>query len=366
MTIRLCEPDLSGNETVYVLDALGRNQLSGASYLRRFEAEWQEWCGAPYAVACSSGTAALHLLLLALDVQAGDEVIVPALTYIATANAVVYCGGTPVAVDVDPATWTLDPQAVAAAITPRTVGILAVDLYGVPARLDTLTLLADAHDLWLAVDAAEGIGALYGGRTTGTWGLGAAYSLYGNKTLTTGEGGMVTTRHAWLAERMRMLRGQGADPKRRYYHIALGYNYRLTELQAAVGLAQVEQAERHIGRRRERLAWYQELLPEAHGFHWQQTPMSGISGAWLAALTLEQFPADGIPGVMAHLAACGIETRPIFPPLPRQPVYAAGMAGARTTNANLIADYGLCLPLHAGLSHADVQQVCQALRKVCT
>jgi len=352
--IPLSKPHFFGREVEYVTTALAQRQLSGGAYVVALEDAFAHFVNAKHAISCSTGTAALHLLLRALCVGPGDEVIVPSLTYIATANAVTYCGATPVFADVDPLTWTLDPEAAAAVITPRTVGILAVHLYGVPAPLDKLTWLAHQHSLWLAEDAAEAHGSVYQDKPIGSTALGAAaFSFFGSKTLACGEGGMVTTNNARLADAMRRLRGQGVDPTRKYWHTELGYNYRLSELSAAVALGQVETAAQHVTARARLWQEYQERLPQAD---WQRTPANTQECRWLAALRVPKRDK-----AMRALEKAGIETRPAFPPLHTQPVYIVpgSQVYAAQPVAEDIAAHGLCLPLHVGLSVQDMATICR-------
>jgi perosamine synthetase len=356
--IHLSEPQFLGHEVAYVNDALSKRQLSGGEYVARFEAAWAARCAVPHALACSSGTAALHLLMAALGVRAGDEVIVPATTYIATANAVTYCGGVPVWADVDPCTWTLQPSAAAAAVTQRTVGIIAVHLYGVPADMSTLRFVAQQHDLWLVEDAAEAHGARYGGQSVGSLGDAAAFSFHGSKMITCGEGGMVTTADGGLAERVRSLRGQGADPKRRYWHTEVGYNYRLGELAAAVGLAQVEHLDQHLAARRRVDGWYRSLLGRRVVF--QAAPGGSMPAHWLTAILL---PTDVAAQAAAdRWARAGYETRPVFPPLSEQPPYH--QEGPTPMVAADLARRGLCLPTHAGVTRHDVAVIAQIVAEV--
>jgi perosamine synthetase len=248
----VAEPCLDQVERTLLLEAYDSGWISSqGAFLQRFERDFAVFAGTRHALAICNGTAAVHLSLLALGVKPGDEVILPTLTFVATANAVRYMGAEPVFVDCEPDTWNLDPARVAAAVTPRTAGIIAVHLYGHPCEMDDLQAVADRHGLWLIEDAAEAHGATYRGRRVGSLGKLAAFSLYGNKILTTGEGGVVTTDDDELARRVRLFRGQGMDPTRRYWHTVVGYNYRMTNLAAAIGVGQLQKAEQILSARRE-------------------------------------------------------------------------------------------------------------------
>src|SRR6516225_6084960 len=249
--IPVAAPVLDGRESEYVLECLSTTWISSIGrFINEFEAAFAVYCGAKHAIATNNGTTALHAALVALGVNPGDEIIVPSLTYIATANVVRYCGATPVFVDNDVRTFNLDVNDVAAKISSRTKGIMAVHLYGHPVDLDPLLTLAQEHGLFVVEDAAEAVGAQYKGRIIGSHGTCATFSFFGNKVITTGEGGMITTNDEELASRLRLLRGQGMDPHRRYWFPVIGYNYRMTNIVAAIGLAQLERVDVHIARRK--------------------------------------------------------------------------------------------------------------------
>lgn len=349
--IALAQPLALGNEAEYLRQCVERRQFSGGEFLRRFEQAFAGYIGVKYALATSSGTTALHLALLALDIGPGDEVLVPDLTYVATANAVTYCGATPVLVDVELDTWTIDPIAAERAITGRTKAILPVHLYGLPANMGEMLALAARYALAIIEDSAEALGATWRLRKLGGLGDVGCFSFYGNKTITTGEGGMVVTNRRDVAERVHLLRGQGQDPERRYWHTKVGYNYRMSELQAAVGLAQMEDVEHHVEARRTVARWYREVLPEAQ---WHGRDRTVVSACWMNVLLVPD------PGEMAgRLAALGIETRPVFTPLHLLPMYAQG--GASFPVSEHIWRHGLCLPSHGELTPADVRRVCEVL-----
>jgi len=348
--MHVAEPVYLGNERRYVADAIDRRLLSGREYVPRFEQAFAEWIGVPHAVAVHSGTAALHLALLALGVGPGDEVVVPALTYVATANAVLYCGATPVVVDVRPDTWTIDWAAARRARGPRTKAVVPVHLYGVPAgvldaRMTGVSIVEDAAEAHGAAERPEG--------RVGSYGAAGAFSFYANKILACGEGGMVTTRFAEVAARARHLRGVCQVPGTRYAHDALGFNARLTDPAAALGLAQLERAAEHLDLRRRVGARYRELFEPAVR---QAHPPGSVD--WV-------FPVLTRPEARARVAAIlerddRIETRPAFPPLGVHPhVRAAGRVHP-TPVADRIGASGLLLPLHAAMSEDDAELVAAA------
>jgi perosamine synthetase len=359
--IPVAAPSFDGNEKAYVLDCLDSTWISSTGkYLDRFESAFAEFCGVKHAVACSNGTTALHLALVALGVRPGDEVIVPTLTFVATANTVTYCGAQPVFVDAEPDTWTIDAAAIEAKITPRTKGIIVVHLFGHPADMEPIKALARRHGLFVLEDAAQAHGAEYRGRRAGSLGDIATFSFFGNKIVTTGEGGMVVTDDDATAGRMRLLRTHGMDPHRRYWHPVIGYNYRMTNIAAAIGLAQLERVDWQLERRRQLAAWYREELGEADVV----TPQAERKWArhvwWMFSVLIGEDTADR-DDVMNAMRQRGIETRPIVHPLHTLPPYRAATLGQAFPVAESIARRGINLPTWAGLTREQVRRVCETL-----
>lgn len=363
--IPVSHPVLDGNERRYVMECLETSWISAnGRFVPLFESAFAQYCGVEHAVAVSSGTAALHLALLALGVKPGDEVIVPALTYVATANAVVYCGARPVFADSEPQTWNLDPSELERLITPRTRGIVAVHLYGHPADMDPILKIASRHGLFVIEDAAQAHGAEYRGRRVGRFGSAAAFSFFGNKIITTGEGGMVVTEDGELAERMRWLRGQGMDPKRRYWFPIVGYNYRMTNLQAAVGLAQLERIDQRLEERRRIAQWYERHLAPLEDRVVLPRQQSWARHAfWLYSIVLGDTAPVERDEVMTRLEERGIETRPVFYPLHVLPPYEESRVCLPV--AEQIANRGISLPTHPLLTEEDICYVAGALGEIC-
>jgi perosamine synthetase len=362
--IPVAAPVFAGREKEYVADCMESGWISSSGkYVELFEAGFAEFCGVRHAIACCNGTVALHLALLALGVEEGDEVIVPTLTFVATANAVTYCGARPVFVDCEPKTWNLDPSLVEEKITPRTKGIMAVHLYGHPAEMDALRDIARRRGLFVLEDAAEAHGALYKGRRAGSLGDIAAFSFYGNKILTAGEGGMVVTDDDALAARARLLRGQGMDPERRYWFPVVGYNYRMTNLTAAIGLAQLEQSEWHLRRRQEVAVTYQRLLRGVAHVRWQAKCEWATNVFWMFTVILGDEARISRDELMARLEGYGVETRPVFYPVHSLPPYRDASRGEEFPVAERLAARGLSLPTWAGLSPEDMEYVCEVLRE---
>jgi perosamine synthetase len=358
--IPVAETVLDGNEKKYVLDCLDTGWISGSGkYVDDFERGFAAFCGVAHAVSVSNGTAGLHVALLALGVGPGDEVIVPDLTYVASANAVTYCGAKPVLADVDSITWTLDPQDVARKISPATKAIMPVHLYGHPADIDPILELASAHNLHVVEDAAEAHGAEYKGQRVGGLGDVGVFSFFGNKIITTGEGGMITTNDKVLADKIRLLKGQGMDAARRYWFPVVGYNYRMTNIQAAIGLAQLERIEWFIERKREVAALYDEALRSLPVI----TPHEAIwakSVYWLYSICLpEEFDRDRI---MTRLLELGIETRPFFHPMHHLPPYYQRDDDSTFSVSTSLAARGINLPSSALLTRDDIAYITTALR----
>lgn len=361
--IPVSAPALLGNEKRYVGECLDTTWISSiGAFIERFERGVAELCGmkAESAVSCCNGTVALHLALLGLGIGPGDEVLVPSLTYIATANAVRYCGAEPVFVDSDRRTWNLDPADLERKITPRSKAVIPVHLYGKPAAMDEIGLLARAHGLAVVEDAAEAIGASYRGRPAGALGDVAAFSFFGNKIITCGEGGLVLARDAALARKIRQLKGQGQDFERRYWFPVIGYNYRMTNIEAALGLAQLEKIGDHLAARDEIEAWYRAELDGHPGLALPARDGGERSVNWLFSAVL-QGDAPGLRDrTMSALREAGIDSRPFFYPCHILPPYA-GTAPAGCPEAEWLGERGLSLPTWVGMTRQHVARVASAL-----
>jgi perosamine synthetase len=355
-TIPVYRPDLSGNERRYVLECLDTTWISSlGGFIERFEAAARAATGAGHAIGLCNGTVALHLALHCLGVGPGDEVIVPTFTYIASVNTIAQCGATPVFADCREGDWLLDPADAAARVTPRTKAILPVHLYGAACDMQALGALAEARGLGVVEDCAEAFGTTVDGRHVGTFGDVGTFSFFGNKTITTGEGGMVIAGDEALAERMRMVRGQGQSPTRRYWHEVLGFNYRMTNIVAAIGLAQIERLDTILERKRAVAARYEALLRGLPVVF--QRPMEGVSSShWLVSVLLP--PGADRDAVQRDMAARGVDTRPVFFCAHEMPMYARG---ERFPVAESIAARGLSLPSYPTLADGDLDRVADAL-----
>ena len=365
MRIPVSAPALDGNEESYVVRAIRSSWISSSGeFVERFEKEFAEFAGTRYALSVCNGTIALHLALLGLDLRPGDEVLVPSLTYIATANAVRYVGAAPVFVDVDPNTWCIDPRKLEDCITSRTKAIVAVHLYGHPADMDAINKFAAVHGLSVIEDAAEAHGARYKGRPAGNLSSVAAFSFYGNKVMSCGEGGAVTLNDPHLYMRLKTLRGQGMDPERRYYFPIIGYNFRLTNLACALLCAQLERYEILIARRRHLANLYDQLLGATPGIGLQPRSPDVQITPWLTCITVDEARYGRSRDDLARLLdEQGIETRPFFIPIHSLPPYREH---GRTKKGDFavteaLARTGLNLPLYPGMRDANVERVCAVI-----
>ncbi len=365
-TIAVSIPDLGGNEEAYVVEAVRSTWISSTGkFVDEFERLFSDIAGTEQSISVCNGTVALHLALLALDVRSGDEVIVPSLTYISTANAVRYVGAEPVFVDVSPETWCIDPELTEQAITRKTKGIIAVDLYGHPADMDAINHIAAIHGLWVIEDAAEAHTAKYKGRPAGGLAKIGTFSFYGNKVFTSGEGGAITVNDPDLARRIRTLRGQGVDPDRRYYFPVTGYNFRLTNVACAILCAQIERSEAIIASRRRVFDLYEKGLAGIPAIGFQPVAGWAEPAPWLFCITVDEttFGCDR-DRLADFLRENGVDTRPFFMPLHSLPPFREeSMARSEELPVtDVLAASGINLPTHATLSDADVASICDLIK----
>jgi perosamine synthetase len=297
---------------------------------------------------------------MALDLRPGDEVLVPSLTYVATANAVRYVGAEPVFVDVDPTTWCIDPSLLERSITRRTKGIIAVDLYGHPCDYDTINRIAAIHGLWVVEDAAEAHTALYKGRPTGGLARIGTFSFFGNKILTSGEGGALTVNDPNLALRIRTLKGQGVDPARRYFFPVTGYNFRLTNVACALLCAQIDRKDEILSKRRSVYEAYEAQLSGIPGVRLQPKAPWAEPAPWLFCITIDEMMfGKSRNDLIAFLDGEGIETRPFFIPLHTLPPFRQEAASRGTTLpvTEYLAARGLNLPTHSQLTLDQIAHI---------
>ncbi len=362
-TIRVAEPCLDGNEAEYVQKCVKDTWISSrGEFVERFESELAELCGVQHAVVTNNGTTALHLALMANGVGPEDEVIMPTLTYVATANATRYCNAHPVFVDSEDKYFNVDVSKIEAAISEHTKAIVTVPLYGHPVDIDPIRDIADRHNLAIVEDAAESIGASYKGRPVGSLASCSTFSFFGNKLITTGEGGAVVTDDKELADQMRFLRGQAVDPQRSYWHTEIGYNYRMTNVAAAIGVAQLERFSTHLGRRHRVADWYNENLSDCQEYiQLPQTAAWATHSYWMYTIQLKPELNADRDEFMRMMAEQGIETRPVFYPVHWLPPYEK--YGGQYPVADDISARGINLPTHGKLTEEDVAYVCEAIKR---
>jgi perosamine synthetase len=362
--IPIAEPWLGGKER-QLLDECARSGWvsSKGKFVAEFEEAFARYCGVKHGVATSSGTTALHLALACLDIGPGDEVIVPTLSFIATANVVTYCGAKPVFVDSVADTWNMDPAAVEKAITRKTRAIIVVHLFGHPAHMDELQAIAGKHRLHLIEDACEAHGGEYRGARVGSMGAIGCFSFYGNKIITTGEGGMLVTNSVSLADNARLLKDHGMSRTRKYWHGHIGFNYRMTNLQAALGVAQMDRMEQVIDRKRRNARIYNSLLGEIPGITLPQEAPWARHVYWLYTILIEDRFRSSRKTIIEELAKRGIETRPFFYPISSMPPYRnrhhRGFAVAERVSRK-----GLSLPSSPLLKLESIRRICAALRQL--
>jgi perosamine synthetase len=357
--IPVAEPLVGEAELANVVEAVRSGWVSSQGpFVEAFEAGVAERCGTAHAVATSSGTTALHLALAALGVGPGDEVIVPSFSFVATASTVRHVGATPVCADAEPEHWCIDPADVARLITPRTRAIGPVHQFGHPADMDAIVALARKHGLFVVENAAEALGATYRGQPAGSLGDVGVFSFYANKVITTGEGGMVVTGDRRLAERMRLLRDHAMDPRRRYWHPEVGFNFRLTNLQAALGVAQLERLPALLERKAEIGRRYTAALRSVPGVVLQRPRAGGSSSWWMFTILLDEAFGLGPEALGDRLLERGIQTRPGLNPIHAMPPYADGR---RRPVAERLARGTLSLPSAATLSRSDQDYVIACL-----
>ena len=356
--IPVYQPSLAGNEKKYVNECLDSTWISSkGKFIGEFENAFARYVDARFAASVSNGTVALHLALVALGIGPGDEVIVPTLTYIASVNAITYTGAKPVFVDSLMDTWQMDPADIERKITPATKAIMVVHLYGHPCDMDALQAICNKHNIFMIEDCAEAIGTLYKGRHVGTFGDIAAFSFFGNKMITTGEGGMVVTNDQTMYDRAVHYKGQGLSKHRVYWHDVVGYNYRMTNICAAIGLAQLEQIDTFANRKREIGQLYQQQLAGLPvTFH---AEVGDVKHAyWMCSILVDE--AAKRDELMEYLGTKGIETRPLFYPVHTMPMYAQNFK--KYNVAENLGWRGINLPSYPGLSDEQVTEVCAAIK----
>ena len=347
LRVPVAAPLLKGNEFKYLTDAFLSSWISSTGkYITDFENNFSSFIGTQYGAAVSNGTAALHLGLLALDIGPGDEVIVPDFTFAATINSVLHARATPVIVDVEEDSWCIDPQKIEEAITEKTKAIICVHIFGQPCDMDSITKLCEDRNLYLIEDCAQAHGAEYKGKKVGSFGDVSCFSFFGNKIITTGEGGICLTQKKSIYDKITILRDHGMTKEKRYWHDVVGYNYRMTNLQASIGVAQLEKIHSILENRLKIEEKYREIFSKVPDLKSQKVDIKNTKKVtWLVCATTENREARD--AVIASLSKIGIDSRPFFYALSSMPLYKEYIHSNEVSNK--ISNIGLSFPTITGL-----------------
>ena len=359
--IPISQPSITQKEIDYVTDAVKSGWVSSlGKYIDIFEKRFAEFVGTEYAVSTSSGTTALHLALVSVGVKPGDEVIIPDFTFVATANAVRYTGATVVCVDVEENSLCVDPEKIENAITDKTRAIIPVHIYGHPANMIEIREIARKYGLAVIEDAAESHGAEVLGKKVGSLGDCGIFSFYGNKIITSGEGGMITTDDGELHAKIRLLRDHAMSREKRYWHDSVGFNYRMTNIQAALGVAQLERIDEIVGRKREIFNAYRKLLSGRQGIRLNQEAAWAKNVYWMVCLEVEGFDEMQRDSLMERLKNKGIDNRPFFYPVSDLPMYDR----AQTPVTHKVYRRGINLPSYFDLDNVEIGHVCENISEI--
>jgi len=358
--IPIAEPSLEGNELKYVEDCIKGGWISSiGSYVKKFEEEFAKYCGVEYGISVSNGTAALHLALLALGIKKGDEIIMPNLTFVSPASMTKLVGANPVLVDVDPETWCINPDKIEEKITKKTRAIIPVHLYGMPCNMDSILKIAGKYNLFVIEDAAEAHGAEYKGKKVGSFGDLAVFSFYGNKIITTGEGGMVLTDNEKLAEKIGYLKNHAMKKEKRYWHESIGFNYRLTNIQAAIGLAQLEQIDKFIEKKIENAKIYNKLLKNIPGVTLPPQKPDYKNVFWMYSILIGERFGISRDELIKKLRKGGIESRKFFYPVNEMPPYKTNEVFPVSKR---LSEQGINLPSSVKLTKEEIEKICEVIR----
>lgn len=354
--IPIAEPEIGKEELHNVIEAVKSGWISSKGvFIEQFEKSFSNYIGMKYGVATSNGTVALHLALETLGIKKGDEVLVPTLTFIATANAVTYTGAKPIFVDSHPEYWCMDPSKIEEKITGKTKAIIVVHLYGHPCDMNEILRIADNHNLWIIEDCAEAHGAEYKNKKVGSFGVINCFSFFGNKIITTGEGGMCLTNDEELADKMSILRDHGMNPHKKYWHDVIGFNYRMTNLQAALGLAQLSKIDKIIKKKRAISHKYTSFFEDVENIITPPEMPWAKNIFWLYSILVRKKDRDEI---LLKMHERGIETRPLFYPIHTMPPY---QDSELYPVAETLSKSGLSLPSSTKLKEEQIYKVAQNL-----
>ena len=358
--IALAQPQLEGNEYKYLMEAFLSTWISSTGkYVSMFEERFSAYCGVKYGVATSNGTTALHLALTALGIGKGDEVIVPDITFAATINAVIYTGATPVIVDIEEKSWCIDPEKIEEAITKNTKAIIPVHIYGQICDMERICSIADKYGLYIVEDCAEAHGAEFAGKKAGSFGKISCFSFFGNKVITTGEGGMCVTDDKELEDRMRILRDHGMSKERRYYHEVIGFNYRMTNMQAAIGVGQLERIDEILQWRSDLEERYREEINHTPGIIVQEKNLPNRKKiTWLVSILVSEEKRDDIIQLMKQR---GIDVRAFFIPLSEMDIYKEYAKECFVSKK--ISKRGINLPTTSDISNDKIRYIISVIKE---
>lgn len=366
--IPVCTPLLGVKEKKYINNCLRTSWISSSGqYIEKFEKAFSSYCGRKYGITTTNGTTALHLALVALDIGPGDEVIMPSFTIASTAFAAIYCGAKPVFVDSESDTWNIDPSLIESQITKKTKAIMPVHIYGHPCDMAPIMALARKYKLAVIEDAAEAHGAEYRGQKTGSFGQMSCFSFYGNKIITCGEGGMVLTDNKKLAQRCRYLKNLTFQEPKRFWHKEIGFNYRMTNLQAALGLAQFEQIEKFINNRRKNAFFYNRLLADIPGLILPVERNNSKNVYWMYGMIVAKEFGIKRDQLRKKLKEKGIETRNFFIPMHQQPIIQKMKLVSKHEHypiAEKIGREGMYLPSGSGLKEKEIEYICSSIKEI--
>lgn len=368
MKISVCTPTLKGKEWEYVKECLDTNWISSKGrFIEEFENKFADYLGVKYGTTTTSGTTAIHLALASLGIEKGDEVIIPAFTMMGSMFPIIYQGATPVLVDSEPDTWNMDVEKIEEKITKKTKAIMPVHIYGHPCDMDPIMDIAEENELYVIEDAAEAHGAEYKGKKAGSFGDISCFSFYANKIITTGEGGMLLTDNEEIYEKAKMLKDMAFTKERRFLHHEIGYNYRMTNLQAAIGLAQLEKIDEYVTARRRNARLYNELLKNIEGITLPIEKEDSKNVYWMYSILIdmEKFGMSR-DDLEKKLKNDGIETRPFFVPMHQQPLLKKlGLfKGEEYPNAENISREGINLPSSSSLKYDEIEFLCSLIKNI--
>ena len=356
--IPVYEPYMIGNEKKYVNQCLDSNWISSkGEFINKFEKKFATYIKVKYATTVSNGTVALHLALMSLSIKKDDEVILPTLSYVASANSIKYVGAKPIFVDSEKDSWNIDPKKIEARITSKTKAIMAVHLYGAICNMEELKKICVRNNLYLIEDVAEGFGSKYNNKYAGSFGDVSTFSFYGNKTITTGEGGMVVSNNKKIIEKVKYLKNQAVSNTKEYWHDDVGYNYRMTNICAAIGLAQLENADLIIKKKIQISSWYKQFLKDSN-INFQKESTNSLHSFWMISIIVDNKKLRD--EIRLKLKNNNIETRPLFPPIHSLPMY---LDGNSYQIAESLSEKGINLPSYPGLNINQVSTICKIIKK---